>query len=108
MRFNYCLTGRFVVEVPAVEGGCDEWELNYAIVKHERFIKRLKKPSDSEKKAIYSNTLNQLGYLYERKADFEKAITFYQKLMDFEGIGGWFYKSSEYRIEELREKLQKK
>jgi len=106
--YNYCLTGRFYVEVPPVESGCDEWELNYAIIKHERFLKRLEEPRSSEQKARYSNTLNQLGYLYEKKGDFEKAITVYRKLMDFEGTGGWFYKSSAHTIKELQEKMQKK
>jgi hypothetical protein len=105
---NYCLTGRFYAEVPPVEGGFDKWELNYAIIKHERFLKRLEEPGSSEQKARYSNTLSQLGYLYEKKGDFEKAITIYRKLMEFEGIGGWFYKSSENRIKELQEKMQKK
>jgi hypothetical protein len=36
--YKYCLTGRSSVEVPAVEGSCDEWELNYAIAKHERYL----------------------------------------------------------------------
>jgi hypothetical protein len=106
--YNYCLTGRFYVEVPPVEGGCDEWELNYAIIKHERFLKRLEEPRSSEQKARYSNTLNQLGYLCERKGDFKKAIAVYTKLMEFEGIRGWFYKSSEYRINELRKKFKEK
>ena len=106
--YNYCLTGRFYVEVPPAEGGCDEWELNYGIIKHERLLKRLEEPRSSEQKARYSNTLNQLGYLYEKKGDFEEAITIYRKLMNFEGIGGWFYKSSEHRIKELQEKMRKK
>ncbi len=106
--YNYCLTGRFFVEVPPVEGGCDQWELSYAIIKHEGFLKRLEEPKSSEQKARYSNTLNQLGYLCEKSGDLNKAITIYKKLMDFDGIGGWFYKSSEYRIKELQEKMQKK
>jgi hypothetical protein len=106
--YNYCLTGRFYVEVPAVGGGCDEWELKYAIAKHERFLKRLEEPRNSEEKARYSNTLNQLGYLCEKKGDFKKAILVYRKLMEFEGIGGWFYKSSEYRVNELIKKLKEK
>jgi hypothetical protein len=106
--YNFCLTGRFYVEVPPVEGGCDEWELNYAIIKHERFLKRLEEPRSSEQKARYSNTLNQLAYLYEKKDDFKKAITIYRKLMEFEGIGGWFYKSSEHRINGLEKKYKEK
>lgn len=39
--YKYCLTGRFGIEVPPVEGGCDEWELDYAITKHERYLEKI-------------------------------------------------------------------
>jgi len=106
--YRYCRTGRFGVEVPAVEGGCDEWELDYVIEKHERFIKRLGDPSNSEEKAKYSNTLNQLAYLFEKKGDLQEAVIIYRKLMHFEGTGGWFYESSERRLRELEKEIQVK
>jgi hypothetical protein len=38
--YQYCLTGRSSVEVPAVKEGCDEWELDFAIKKHERYLEK--------------------------------------------------------------------
>lgn len=75
--YNYCLTGRFYVEVPAVEGGCDEWELNYVVNKHEKYFKRY--PKTEETRSHYSIILEQLGYLYERKGEYEKAIESLEK-----------------------------
>lgn len=70
--YNYCSTGRFNVEVPPVEGGCDDWELNYAITKHERYLERYKNYD--------SWTLfEQLGYLYKRRGNYEKAVEAYKK-----------------------------
>jgi len=104
--YNYCLTGRFGVEVPPVTGGCDEWELGYVIVKHERLLNKLDGLKNSDQKARYANILNQLGYLFEKKGDLKRAIATYRKLMDFEGEGGWFFKPSENKINELKRKLQ--
>ncbi|MGB9715962.1 MAG: hypothetical protein ACPL1G_06110 [Thermodesulfovibrionales bacterium] len=70
--YNYCITGRFFVEVPAVEGGCDEWELEYAIRKHERYLENY--PKIEETRSHYSIILEQLGLLCEKKGEFEKAI----------------------------------
>ena len=74
--YNYCLMGRFSVEAPPAEGGCDEWELDFAIAKHEKYLERHRE--DIEKDA---NTaiFDQLAYLYERKKDYEKAIATLRK-----------------------------
>src|SRR3972149_6149269 len=74
--YNYCLTGRFFVEVPAVEGGCDAWELSYAIVKHERYLERFKEDIEKEVNTVI---FDQLAYLYEKKGDFKKAIEVLKK-----------------------------
>jgi hypothetical protein len=68
--YRYCLTGRSSVEVPPVEGGCDEWELDYSITKHEKYLEKYK---DCVKCGYYT-ALDQLAYLYEKKGDFKKAI----------------------------------
>jgi len=69
--YKYCLSGRSGVEVPAVEGGCDKWELNYVIVKHERYLERFK--NIIEEKG-YSNALDQVADLFDRKGDYSKAV----------------------------------
>jgi hypothetical protein len=72
--YKYCLTGRSSVEIPSVEGGSDEWELNYAIVKHERYLERFRRDAEEGKVRAYGAALEQLSDLYERQGDFEKAI----------------------------------
>jgi hypothetical protein len=72
--YSYCLTGRSSVEVPPVEGGCDEWELNYAIAKHERYLEKYKKLAEEGEAKGYGVALENLAYLFEMKGDFKKAI----------------------------------
>jgi len=70
--YNYCLTGRFFAEVPAVEGGCDAWELDYSIKKHEKYIGKF---SETEKyRSHISIIFEQLGLLYEKKGEYKNAI----------------------------------
>jgi hypothetical protein len=77
--YNYCLTGRFSVEVPAVEGGCDAWELNYAIKKHERYLEKYGNNSQHA-----GGVLSQLGYLLKKKGDYIKAIEAFKKNLDYD------------------------
>jgi hypothetical protein len=97
---NYCTTGRFAVEVPAVEGGCDAWELDYAIKKHERFLERyiLTDKTRSHRSII----LEQLGLLYEKKRNYEKAIEYLTKAKE---IRFFLPQSLEYKISELKKIL---
>ena len=101
--YNYCLTGRFSVEVPPVESGCDEWELNYAIKKHERYLERY--PKTEETRSHVSIVLEQLGLLYERKSEYEKAIEYLKKAREIR-----FFRPQdlEYKIKTLQQKLQQK
>jgi len=70
--YNYCLTGRFFAEVPAVEGGCDAWELDYSIKKHEKYIGQFSK---TEKyRSHISIIFEQLGLLYEKNGEYKNAI----------------------------------
>ena len=70
--YNYCLTGRFFAEVPAVEGGCDARELDYSIKKHEKYIGKF---SETEKyRSHISIIFEQLGLLYEKKGEYKNAI----------------------------------
>ena len=77
--YNYCLTGRFGIEIPPVEGGCDEWELNYAITKHERYLERWGQEAEHA-----GGTLKQLGYLYKKKGDYVKANEAFKKTLDYD------------------------
>jgi tetratricopeptide (TPR) repeat protein len=69
--------GRFGVEGPAVEGGCDEWELDFAIAKHERYLE--KHLGAEQTRSHNSIILEQVGHLYEKQGEFEKAIEYLKK-----------------------------
>jgi hypothetical protein len=112
--YNYCLTGRFYVEVPAVKGGCDGWELDYAITKHGRYLERYKKYAEEGKAKGYFVALEQQTYLYEKKGNFKKAIETLKEsmaLMQRRGLlkfEAWQKDKAEIerRIENLQRKLQ--
>ena len=70
-RYRYCFSGRLGVEVPPVQGGCDAWELDFAITLHERYLERYKEVVEKEVNTVI---FEQLAYLYEKKGSFEKAI----------------------------------
>ena len=75
--YRYCNSGRFSVEVPPVEGGCDDWELDYAIAKHERYLGKY--PKTEKTRSHYTIILEQLGHLYEKKGKLKKAIEYLKK-----------------------------
>ncbi len=109
--YNYCFTGRFSAEIPAVENGCDDWELNYVIYKHESYLIKHK----DEIKSGYYNALGQLSELYERNSNCKKAIEILQKQISFMvrhgllGFEAWRKNKStvEKRINVLKGKCQK-
>lgn len=100
--YSYCLTGRSSVEIPQVEGGCDAWERDYAIAKHERYLKKYPKTEDT--RSHYSIILEQLGLFYEKKGDFEKAITNLKKAKEIR-----FFRPQDLdnEIRRIQERLQK-
>jgi tetratricopeptide (TPR) repeat protein len=105
--YNYCLTGRSSVEVSPVEGGCDEWELDYAIVKHEGFIKMTRELKAMDQRVHYVGAMKQLAYLYKKKGDYEKAIEIFATLRDYDkkrNMDLWL-KEYEYQIRELKKQL---
>jgi hypothetical protein len=69
--FSYCFSGRIGIEVPPVDGGCDDWELNLAIAKHEHYLKKFM--PEIERKG-YSNAFGQLAELYEQRKDIAKSV----------------------------------
>lgn len=112
--YNYCLSGRFSVERPEVKEGCDAWELDYAITKHERYLVRYFKDVDkiktSEQKSHYLNTLESIGSLYRKKGDFSKALGIFKKAKEFTEQHYqppiFWLKGYEIQINELQQKLQ--
>lgn len=81
--YRYCLDGRFFIERPVVGGGGDEWEVNYAIAKYERFLKGLGEPRTRDQRVIYSGSMEHLGYLYKKKRDYAKALEVFRKVLEF-------------------------
>jgi hypothetical protein len=77
--YNYCFTGRFSVETPTAEGGCDDWELNYVIAKHERYLGKYK---ENVKGGFY-NALDQLADLYRKNNNYEKAVEALRQRIDY-------------------------
>ncbi len=109
--YRYCLSGRFGVEVPPVEGGCDPWELDFAIRKHERYLERFKIIIEERG---YSSAIDQLAFLYEKKGDYEKTIEILNKsisMMEKKGLLKFEIwqrnkKGIEWKINQLQEKLE--
>lgn len=111
--YKYCLTGRFGIEVPPVEGGCDEWELNYAVSKHEAYMKKYKIIAEQGQAKGYFTAMEQLSELYDKKRDFKKAIDILKgeiSLMEKRGLlrfQDWQRDKTgiENKINELQQKL---
>ncbi len=118
--YRYCLTGRSSVEVPPVEGGCDEWELNYAIAKHERYLNKYKDPktivnppygvSKFEKIIHYSGVIQQLAYLYKKRGDNNQALKLFKEVKDFDKKHelSLHLKEYEYQIDEIQKLIREK
>jgi tetratricopeptide (TPR) repeat protein len=102
--YSYCFSGRSLLEVPPVAGGCDDWEINYIIAKRERFLKRLVEPRTIGNETYYALTLKGLGYLHERKKDYTKALNTFMKVKDFDEKRGvnLFLREYQEKINELQ------
>ncbi len=81
---GYCSSGRYTAEVPPVEGGCDDWELDYGITRAERLIERIGEPRTSDQRSEYSASLHWLGYFYKGKKDYKKAIETFRRAIEFD------------------------
>jgi hypothetical protein len=102
--YHYCFWGRFLVEVPPVEGGCDQWELNYAIAKDEGFLKRLGEPKSGKQRNYYAATMKRLGYLLKKKGEYDRALEIFIALREFDkriNMNLWL-KEYEVQINELQ------
>jgi tetratricopeptide (TPR) repeat protein len=107
--YNYCVSGRFGVEVPSVEGGCDTWELDYAITKHERYLKKWNNPTKGQI-SHFANILYSLGYLYKKKGDYKKALDTFKNAKMFEKNLGVDLRQKEYesQINDLQQLIHKR
>jgi hypothetical protein len=106
--YNYCLTGRSSVEVPPPDDRCDEWELDYAIAKHEGFLKKLEEPKTMDQRIHYAGTMKQLAYLYKVKRDYKKSLETFHKVKSFEekrGVDLWL-RELEHEISDLQQKMK--
>jgi hypothetical protein len=99
--YKYCFSGRFGVEVPAIEGGCDNWELNFVIAKHERYLERFS--IKDETRSHNSIILEELGLLHEKKGNYEKAI---ENLKKAKQIRFFRPQDLDNEIKRIQEKLQ--
>ena len=117
--YDYCLLGRFGVEVPAVKGGCDDWELDFAIKKHEFYLEKYKNPqliknppygtSKWDKIIHFSGIQCQLAYLYKQKKDYEKALETFEKVKKFDQEHGFkLSREIENQIKEIQMFLRNK
>ena len=107
--YSYCTIGRSGIEVPPVREGCDTWELDYAIVKHENFIKTLGQLDNSDKRIRYAGTLQNLGYLYKKRGDYKRALDTFVAGKEFDIQRKVNHRIREYeaQINELKQVLQK-
>ncbi len=108
--YNYCLTGRSSVEVPSVKGGCNAWELDFAITKYERYLSKSKVSSSQIQISHQSIAMANLAYLYKQKMDYQKAILLFEKLKNFNKERGITINQREYdfQISELLKLMQKR
>lgn len=101
--YNYCLTGRFSAEAPSGSEGCDDWELEYIIKKHEDYLKRyIERPESRSRNSII---FEQLGLLYEKKGNYEKALDNLEKA---KALRLFSPKDIDNEIERIRKRLIKR
>ena len=108
--YHYCKTGRYMFESPPVKGGCDAWELDYVIAKAERLRSGLHSSFANGPKTYCGGVAGRLGYLYELKKDYSRALTFFKEARDKDLATGFRWNLTEYqrKIAELEQKLSKK
>jgi hypothetical protein len=104
---KYCETGRFGIEVPQQGLKCDDWELDFAIALHERFLERFSDPKTGDERGHFSLVMRQLGYLYQQKGTYSKSLSTFSAVRKYDegrNVTLWL-REYDARIEELREKI---
>jgi hypothetical protein len=116
--YRYCSHGRAFVERPPVEGGCDKWELNFVIVKHERFLEKYRNPTLIEnppygvtkfdKIIKYSTVFRHLAYLYKKGGEYKKSLNLFENAKKFDEKNGLSLSLVEYekQISELQKLIK--
>lgn len=107
--YDFCLTGRLGIVIPAVEEKCDVWELDYIISKHKNYLKNLGQLDNSDNETYYAGTIQQLGYLYKKRGDYKKALDTFLTGKEFDKKRNVSHRIKEYEVEinELKQILQK-
>jgi hypothetical protein len=82
--YHYCIEGAFLLVGPPVTGGCDKWELDYAIKELEEYLKDISKPTNLSEETNYPICLYYLALLYERRTDYELALATFKTARDFD------------------------
>jgi hypothetical protein len=92
---------------PPVEGGCDDWELDYIITKHERYLEKTRELDTIELGTQLVGTMEQLAYLYKRKGDYKQAFELFNGAIELQKRRGSNYGIREYenQITELKKLL---
>jgi hypothetical protein len=103
--YNYCISGRFSVDVPIVKEGCDDWELDFTITKHEMYLERTSFDGEHA-----GGTLKQLGYLYKKKGDYVKATEAFKTTLDYDKKRNIRFRKGEVeaQIRELEQLIREK
>lgn len=104
---RYCIIGRSSVEIPGVKGGCDEWELDYAIKKHEMYFEKFREP-ENDQISHYSIAMEQLASLYKLNTNYFKSLQIFYKVKEFHEKNGMKRSLNEYerKIDELEKILK--
>ena len=107
---RYCDSGRYYFARPFVEGGCDNFEADYVIHALLKVIESIGSPKNIDQETYYAGALSSLGYLFEKKGEYQKAIGYFTAVRDFDtqrnvDINLRLYDT---HIKELKEKLNAK
>lgn len=81
---GYCTAGGFGLLQVNRSDRCDNWELEYTIVEHERALKKISQPKDVFESIAYSGILRALSRLYQQKSDYVKALEYVIAARDFD------------------------
>lgn len=107
---RYCDSGRYYFSRPFVERGCDNFEADYVISEFLKVVESIGSPQNIDQETYYAGALASLGYLFEKKGEYRKAIDYFTAVQYFDtqrkvDINLRIYDT---HIKELKEKLNAK
>jgi hypothetical protein len=105
---KYCETGRFSIEVPDKGVTCDKWELDYAIARHELFLREHPDPKTIDGNTWHTGALKQLAYLHQQRGNYRQALETFTEAYEFDKRRNMdlYWKEYDARIKELRYMLK--